>query len=77
MKLIQEVCKYNDFKFLPGAKCTAIYLSTKEIETIYEKLDEMFPDGMTSMQLNNFFWFEQDKIAQMLGYNNFEEIKNR
>lgn len=75
MKLI--LSKYNDFKFYGGAKCTVMYLSTKEIETIYKKLDKMFPDGMTSMQLNNFFWFEDDRIAQMLGYNNFEEIKNR
>lgn len=77
MKIIKEVCAYNDFKFWGGANCTAIYLSNKELETIYKKLDEMFPDGMTSIQLNNFFWFEDDKIAQMLGYNNFEEIKNR
>lgn len=77
MKVVQEVRAYNDFKFWGSAKRTVFYLSNKELETIYEKLGEMFPNGLTSMQLNNLFWFEEDKIAQMLGYDNFGDIKNR
>ena len=32
---------------------------------------------MTDTELNDFMWFEDDTIAEWLGYNDFDEIMNR
>ena len=35
----------------------------------------LYPDGMTDTQVNDLFWFEEDFIAQILGYRNWEELE--
>lgn len=77
MKITKEVNFWNDFDFLSGAEDNVKYLTCDEIETIFALLTEIYPEGMTDTELNDFFWFEDDTIAQLLGYNNFEEIINR
>lgn len=77
MKIIKEVNSWNDFDFWSGAENTVKYLTCDEIETIFAQLEEIYPDGMTDTELNDFFWFEDDTIAEWLGYENFDEIMNR
>lgn len=77
MKIIKEVDSWNDFDFWSGAEGTVKYLTCDEIETIFAQLEEIYPDGMTDTELNDFFWFEDDTIAEWLGYENFDEIMNR
>lgn len=60
-----------------GAVNTVKYLSLEEVGLILMTLEECYPEGMTTTQLNDFFWFEDDTIAKWLGYNNFEEIMER
>ena len=31
---------------------------------------------MTETELNDLFWFEDDFVAVLLGYNNWEELEN-
>lgn len=77
MKITKEVYSWNDFDFWSGAEDTVKYLTCDEIETIFTQLEEIYPDGMTDTELNDFFWFEDDTIAEWLGYENFDEIMNR
>ena len=42
-----------------------------------EMLKECYPDGIGETELNDIFWFEEDMIAEWLGYNNFDEIMER
>lgn len=77
MKIIKEVNSWNYFDFWSGAEDTVKYLTYDEIETIFSQLEAIYPEGMTDTELNDFFCFKCNTIAQMLGYNNFEEIKNR
>lgn len=77
MTITKEVYSWNDFDFWSGAEDTAACLTCGEIETIFAQLTEIYPDGMTETELNDFFWFETETIAQMLGYNSFSEIINR
>ena len=77
MKITKEVNSWNDFDFWSGAYDTVKYLTCDEIETIFAQLEEIYPEGMTDTELNDFFWFETETIAQMLGYNSFSEITNR
>ena len=67
----------KNFDFWSGAKDTVKYLTESELETIESYLEELYPEGMTDTELNDFIWFEDDTIAEWLGYNDFDEIMNR
>lgn len=76
MKVYKEVSGY-DFDFWSGAKDLVKYLKIDEIEQIFSMLEEIYPDGISETEVNDFFWFEEDTIAEWLGYDSFEEIENR
>lgn len=76
MKIYTET-SLKDFEFWSGAKDTVKYLTLDELDTIEEMLEELYPDGMDETTVNDFFWFDDDTIAEWLGFNDFEEIMNR
>ena len=76
MKVYKEVNAYN-FDFWSGAEDTVNYLTAEEVNTIFEMLEELYPEGIDETQVNDFFWFEEDTIAEWLGYRSFEEIMDR
>ena len=67
----------TDFGFWAGARYTADYLTEDELDTIENILIDLYPEGMTETKLNDFFWFEEDTIAEWLGYDSFDEIMTR
>ena len=76
MKLYKEESIRN-FDFWSGAKDTVKYLTEDELDTIEKMLEELYPEGMDETELNDFFWFEDDTIAEWLGYEDFEALMNR
>lgn len=76
MKIYSEK-SLNDFEFWSGARDKVKYLTHDEIEQIEQELEELYPDGMDETEVNDFFWFEDDTIAEWLGYDSFEDIMNR
>lgn len=76
MKIYAETDLHN-FEFWSGAKDTVKYLTWEEIDTIESILEDLYPDGVDETTINDIFWFEEDWIAEMLGYNDFEEIMER
>lgn len=77
MKVYKEVNSYSDFDFWSGARDTVKYLTAEEIEEIFSMLEDVYPEGMEETEVNDFFWFEDDTIAEWLGYSSFEEIMER
>ena len=77
MTITKEVNSYSDFEFWSGARDTADELTADEIEEVLTILEDAYPEGMTETELNDFFWFERDTIAEWLGYEDFDEIMNR
>ena len=75
--LVRKEVTLNDFEFWGGAKDTVKYLTADELELIESILEDVYPDGIDETQLNDIFWFEDDTIAEWLGYNDFDEIMNR
>lgn len=77
MKIYSETSlKY--FQFWSGAKDVVKFLTDAELDYLESILEsEIFPDGASETELNDFFWFEDDFIAECLGYSDFEEIMNR
>lgn len=64
----------KDFEFWSGARDRAKYLTDDQFDTIEAILEDAYPDGMTDTEINDFFWFAEDTIADWLGYNSFEEL---
>lgn len=77
MLTVKTVMSLSEFEAWSGAKNTLKYLTLEEIDQLETYIVEMFPDGLTDMELNDFLWFEDDLIAELLGYTSFEEIIER
>lgn len=67
MTIIKEE-RLEDFEFWSGAEYLAERMTSKHFGIIEELLEELYPNGTDEEQINNFFWFEGDTIAQALGY---------
>lgn len=76
MKITTEVYDKNDFDFWSGAVDTVDALDDSEFEQVMAELEMLYPEGMTATELNDLFWFDEDFIAQCLGYNSWEEFEN-
>ena len=74
MKIYTEK-SLRDFEFWSGAKDTVKYLTESELNTIESILEDCAPeDGYSDTDINDFFWFEDDTIAEWLGYDDFEQL---
>lgn len=76
MKVYREV-SLREFDFWGGAKDRVKYLTGDELERIEQVLEELYPKGIDETELNDLFWFEEDSLAEWLGYENFEQIMER
>ena len=73
MKIICEKSLEN-FEAWSGGKDTMDDLSHSDCERLEQHIEELYPDGITDTQLNDFLWFERDTIADLLGYRNYEAL---
>lgn len=76
MKVYKEVCSARDFDFWSGARDTVKYLTDAEVEEVFSVLEDSEPNGMDETAVNDFFWFEDDTIAEWLGWPDFETLMN-
>jgi hypothetical protein len=67
----------SEFDFWAGAQDRVKYLSRDELEQIEQILEEIYPEGLSETDINDLFWFEDELIAEWLGYESFEEIMER
>lgn len=74
MRIYKEVSDCYDFNFWSGAKDTVGYLYDSEVDEIISMLEDCYPEGMSETELNDFFWFEDDTIADWLGWPDFETL---
>lgn len=74
MKIVSEK-ELRSFDFWSGAKETAIELRGHELDSIESQLEELYPDGIDDVELNDMFWFDRDTIATMLGYDDWEDLE--
>lgn len=76
MKIYRDMSAH-EFEFWSGAKDTVKYLTDEELGTIWSMLEDIYPDGMEETEVNDFFWFDDDTIADWLGYDDFDAIMYR
>ena len=74
--LIHTETRLRDFDFWAGASDHANCLTWEQLDTIEGILEDIYPDGIDETQLNDFLWFDEDTIADWLGFESFEELIN-
>lgn len=74
MKIYKEI-SLCDFEPWSGAKCRFDELTRDECEQLESILEDLYPDGMDETQLNDLLWFEEDWIAEQLGYKDWEHLE--
>ena len=72
--LIHKETKLQDFEFWCGAVDRVKELTWEQLNRIEEVLKEIYPNGIDETQLNDIFWFDEDIIAEWLGFETFEDL---
>lgn len=77
MKIYTEKPLKN-FEFWSGAKDTVKHLTDLDLDNIEFTLEDLYPEGMDETEINDLFWFEENFIAEILGYSDWDElVKNK
>lgn len=59
-----------------GGRDTLDDLTDEQIETILAMLEESVTPEFSLTDLNDFFWFERDTIAEWLGFDSYDDLMN-
>ena len=74
MKVISEI-SLRDFKFWSGGEDWAKNCTDEQLDKIESIMESAAPEsGWTDDDINNFFWFDFDTIADWLGYKDGEHF---
>jgi len=74
MKITSEV-NLRDFDGWSGAVDTLNTLTDEQKDALEANLEELYPDGMDETSLNDLLWFENDAIAEWLGFEDWEDLE--
>jgi hypothetical protein len=79
MTVTTEINEFNIYDELwSGGRSTLDDLTVSEVAEILEMVEDCnCGNSMSITELNDFFWFERDIIAEWLGYEDYEELMNR
>lgn len=73
MLVIRETA-LKDFEYWCGARAITDHLTDEEFNKIEETLNELYPNGLTATEINDIFWFDDDFICEIIGYQSFEDF---
>ena len=73
MKIYTEDSIRN-FDFWSGARDTVNDLTYDDFDIFEPIIEDMFMGECSDTDLNDFFWFERDTIAEWLGYEDYDEL---
>ena len=76
MKITSEISLRN-FDGWSGAVDTLNTLTDEQKDALEANLEELEPDGMDETSLNDFLWFENDTIAEWLGFEDWEDLERK
>ena len=74
--IVYEEISLKEFPFWGPAESHIKYLTDEEFELIEQKLNyDDTQRGIDKTDLNDLFAYDEDYIANILGYNNFDELR--
>lgn len=74
MKIITDN-SLNRFEFWSGGADRASVLTEEQMNQVEQALEVEYPDGIYETNLNDLFWFEEDYIASLCGFDSFEDLE--
>jgi len=74
MKITNEM-SLRDFRGWSGAVSTLNTLTDEQKDALEANLEELWPDGMDETSLNDLLWFDNDAIAEWLGFEDWEDLE--
>lgn len=74
MKITSEI-SLRDFEGWSGSVDTLNALTDEQKDDLEAILEELYPDGMDETSLNDLLWFEDDAIAEWLGFEDWEDLE--
>lgn len=75
---IKKEVALTSFEFWAGAKDRAAVLTWGQLEQLETILEDALTDGSGAIDattINDIFWFEEDWIAELLGFDSWEELE--
>ena len=78
MKVYEEI-ELRGFDFWSGAIDTVEELTYEDLDVIENYFNECddVGEGWSRTEVNDFVWFERDYIAELLGYDDFEDLMKK
>ena len=74
MKITKEMSLRN-FEGWSGAVDTLNTLTNDQKDALEANLKELYLDGVDETRLNDLLWFENDTIAEWLGFEDWEDLE--
>lgn len=65
----------SQFEFWSGAKERTNHLTIEQLDRLDDLLSEVLGENPTDTAINDLFWFEEDFIAQLLGFDSWEALE--
>lgn len=65
----------SQFEFWSGAKERTDHLTIEQLDRLDDLLLEVLGENPTDTAINDLFWFEEDFIAQLLGFDSWEALE--
>lgn len=76
MKYCKE-CSLEDFDAWSGGRDTLDFLVNYGLcDRVESMIEDVFTETPTDTDINDFLWFETDRIAELLGYSSWEDMEN-
>lgn len=67
----------TSFDFWSGARQRVDELTYEDLQNLEYAIEDLYPDGLTATELNDLFWFDEDFIAQCLGYEDWGDMESQ
>ena len=65
----------RDFQFWSGAADRVKDLTGEDLDTIEAAIEDCFGEDIpTEGEINDIFWFDSDWVAQILGYDGWDDL---
>lgn len=75
--IIKKETNLLDFEFWSGAELTArFFMETGLFKQLEEELEAEYPEGVDETELNDLFRFEEDYLAQLVGFDSYEALQD-
>lgn len=74
MKVYKEM-SLADFEPWSGAKDRYNVLTHEQLEQLTAILEDEYPEGASETTINDILWFDEDWIAEMLGFEDWEALE--